>query len=276
MIREPAVAGRFYPSDPRELSKIVHDCVDAGAADGEGHTHGEKTSVIACMVPHAGYVFSGGVAGAVYARVKLPHRVIILGPRHRPPGANLAIQSEGAWQTPLGNLEIDSQMAHAMIAACPLLVEDEVAHRREHSIEVQIPFIQVLVPEGRFVPIAIGTLDFGKLTELGHSLAKVISVSGASVLIVASSDMNHYESDEITRVKDGLAMDQLLALNPCGLWDVVRNNSITMCGVGPAVAALTAAIDLGAKHAELLRYATSGDIFGERERVVGYAGMIFR
>ncbi len=275
MIRQPAVAGRFYPADPRELRGTVQNCL-AAAVDGDNGARPEKIPAIACLVPHAGYVYSGGVAGAVYARLAIPRRVIILGPRHRPAGANLAIQAEGTWQTPLGDLEIDSEIAHAVVAACSSLVEDEVAHRKEHSLEVQLPFLQVLVPECRFVPIAIGTLEFARLAELGHALAKVITTFGEPILLVASSDMNHYESDEITRVKDRLAIDQLRALSPRGLWDAVRENAITMCGVGPAVAALTAAIDRGARHADLVRYATSGDIVGERESVVGYAGIIFR
>jgi AmmeMemoRadiSam system protein B len=275
MIRQPAVAGRFYPDERYELEATVRKCLASGSW-GVVSSPSDKTSALACLVPHAGYVFSGSVAGAVYARLALPRRIVILGPRHRPPGANLAIQSEGAWQTPVGNLDIDSEMAQAMMAACPQLVEDDVAHRNEHSIEVQLPFLQVLVPNCRFVPITIGIIDFGKLAELGHALAKVISASGERVLIVASSDMNHYEPDEITRAKDRVALDQLVALNPRGLWDAVRNNAISMCGVGPAVAALAAAIDLGAKQSEIVRYATSGDVFGERESVVGYAGMIFR
>lgn len=164
----------------------------------------------------------------------------------------------------------------ALIAACPLLVEDDVDHRREHSLEVQLPFLQALSKDFQFVPIAIGTLNFDELAELGHALAKVISNSAEPVLIVASSDLNHYESEKITHIKDHLAIDQMLALNPRGLHDTVRREGITMCGCGPAVSALTAALDLGATRAELLRYATSADVLGDRDEVVGYGGMLFR
>jgi hypothetical protein len=216
--------------------------------------------------------------------------VIILGPRHRPPGAELAIQSDGAWQTPLGLAPIDSALARALMAALPELKEDEVAHRHEHSIEVEVPFLQVLAREFSFVPIAIGTLNFEKLVALGEAIARVISAAGERVLLMASSDMNHHEPDNITREKDGRAIDQMLALDPRGLYDAVRREGITMCGVGPAIAALTAACKLGATRAELVRYATSYDAilagaFGTdvssadaleaRESVVGYAGMIF-
>jgi AmmeMemoRadiSam system protein B len=273
MIRQPAVAGTFYPRDPCELLARVQRFLDEGRAE---NSTDSAADVIACLVPHAGYVFSGAVAGAVYARIKIPKRVVILGPRHRPGGANFAINSEGAWETPLGRAEINSELARALIAACPLLVEDTVAHRREHSLEVQLPFLQALSKDSRFVPIAIGTLNFDELAELGHAIAKVISNSLEPVLIVASSDLNHYESEKITHVKDHQAIDQMLALNPRQLHDTVQREGITMCGCGPAVAALTTALDLGATRAELVRYATSADVLGDRDEVVGYAGMLFR
>ena len=292
MIRQPAVAGRFYPADPRELEKSVRACLAAGkpAADSSAANspmpQETDARIIACLVPHAGYVYSGAVAGAVFARLpipphKMPRRAIILGPRHRPPGAELAIQSDGAWQTPLGLAPIDAPLARALMAACPLLQDDEVAHRREHSIEVEVPFLQALANGFTFVPIAIGTLNYDKLIALGDALAKVISAKhGEEILLVASSDLNHHEPDDVTRAKDRFAIDQMLALDPRGLYDAVRREGITMCGVGPAVAALAAARKLGAARAELVRYATSADAFPadavrERESVVGYSGMIF-
>jgi AmmeMemoRadiSam system protein B len=279
MIRQPAVAGTFYPREPRELLERVEQFLAEGRENNSassGANPESTSSVFACLVPHAGYVFSGGVAGAVYARIKIPKRVVILGPRHRPAGANFAINSEGAWETPLGRVNIDSELARTLMAACPLLVEDDVAHRREHSMEVQLPFFQALSKEFQFVPIAIGTLNFDQLAELGHTLAKVISISGEPVLIVASSDLNHYESEKITHVKDHQAIDQMLALNPRGLHETVRREGITMCGCGPAVSTITAALDLGATRAELVRYATSADVLGDHDEVVGYAGMLFR
>ena len=278
MIRQPAVAGTFYPREPRELLARVQQFLTEGRTTdsaSSGADPGSTSSAIACLVPHAGYVYSGAVAGAVYARIKIPKRVIILGPRHRPGGANFAINSEGAWETPLGRANIDSGLARALMAACPLLVEDDVAHRREHSLEVQLPFLQALSKEFQFVPIAIGTLKFDELMELGHALAKVISSSAERVLLVASSDLNHYESEKITHVKDRQAIDQMLALDPRGLHETVRREGITMCGCGPAVSTITAALDLGASRAELVRYATSADVLGDRDEVVGYAGMLF-
>jgi AmmeMemoRadiSam system protein B len=274
MNRQPAVAGTFYPRDSRELLARVQQFLAEGRDDGSANATPSRT--IACLVPHAGYVYSGQVAGAVYARIQIPKRVIILGPRHRLGGANFAINSEGEWETPLGRAQIDSELARTLTNACPLLIEDQVAHKREHSLEVQLPFLQVLSKDFQFAPIAIGTLKFDELTQLGHAIAQVISNSAEPILIVASSDLNHYESEEITHVKDHLAINQMHALNPRGLHETVQREDISMCGCGPAVAMLTAANDLGAMRAELVRYATSAEVLGDRDEVVGYAGMLFR
>jgi AmmeMemoRadiSam system protein B len=225
-------------------------------------------------VPHAGYIYSGHVAGAVYARLDLPARFILLGPRHYPRGAQMAILSEGAWRTPLGDAQIDAPIAAELRSACPLLREDSVAHQSEHALEVQLPFLQRRAGNFRFVPIALGNVRFDELETLGRSLAKVVAAAAEPVLIVASSDMNHYESDAVTRVKDRKALDRILALDPQGLFDVVQREKISMCGVGPAVSVIVAARELGAAEAELVRYATSGDVNGEREEVVGYAGVV--
>jgi AmmeMemoRadiSam system protein B len=219
-------------------------------------------------------MYSGHVAGAVYARLELPRRFILIGPRHYPRGAAQAILSEGAWLTPLGRAEIDAALAAELKRACAGVVEDEVAHRNEHALEVQLPFLQEMAGEFVFVPIVLGTTDFAALESLGHALAEVVARQKEPVLIIASSDMNHYESDEITRRKDAKAIDRILALDPRGLHETVRREGITMCGYGPAVSTLIAANLLGARRAELVRYATSGDITGDRDEVVGYAGII--
>ncbi len=268
MLRLPAVAGRFYPSKPSELTALVHQC----AAAEPGAT---RARVKACLVPHAGYVYSGHVAGAVYARVELPRRILILGVRHSPPGECVAILSSGAWRTPLGDAPVDSALAKELRAACPLLREDAVAHRAEHSLEVQLPFLQVLAPGFTFVPIALGTLRWEDLAETGEALARVLAAAD-DVLLLTTSDLNHYEDDATTRVKDRKAIERLLALDPRGLFDVCRDEEISMCGLGPAVAMLTALNSLGVQRAELVRYATSADVSGDTDAVVGYAGMIFR
>ena len=267
MVRQPAVAGRFYSADAEQLRQDVDRYTSAGAGQTKRRARG-------CVVPHAGYMYSGHVAGAVYAALELPARYIILCPRHFPQGQALAIMSEGAWQTPMGEAAIDARLAASLKQACALLREDDVAHRAEHSLEVQLPFLQRLAGDFQFVPVALGTDRYDALAELGRAVAGVVAAEAGPVLIVASSDMNHYESDARTREKDGKAIERILALDPRGLYDAVRREKISMCGYGPAVTMLTAAKQLGATRAELVRYATSGDITGDRSEVVGYAGIV--
>jgi AmmeMemoRadiSam system protein B len=266
MVRQPAVSGRFYPADARELTQQVEQFTSG--------TDTEKITALGCMVPHAGYMYSGHVAGAVFRKLRLPAQILLLGPRHFPRGAPVAILSKGTWRTPLGEARIDSALAAELKHACRSLREDTVAHSSEHSLEVQIPFLQRLAGDFSFVPIVLGTGRFEVFDELGKAVAQVISAQKAPVLVLASSDMNHYESDEITRVKDRLAIEQILALDPRGLFDTVNREEITMCGYGAAVTMLIAVRALGAKRAELIRYATSGDINHSRDQVVGYAGII--
>lgn len=267
MIRPPAVAGRFYSDDPKQLAHDVDQNIESAT---------EKIHALGCMVPHAGYIYSGHVAGAVYSAIQIPSRCILIGPRHYPRGESMAILSEGSWQTPIGEAQIDSELARALSHACPRLREDAVAHQAEHSLEVELPFLQRLVPDFRFVPIVLGTDRYPALKELGHAIAEVIKAQKEQVLVIASSDMNHYERDSLTRVKDHRAIIQIVELNPRGLYDTVRGEGITMCGYAAAVAMLVAVLDLGATKSQLIRYATSGDISGDREQVVGYAGIVVR
>src|ERR1700728_238338 len=267
MIRAPAVSGRFYPSDKKKLALEIEQYT---ASDHK------KSVVRGCVVPHAGYMYSGHVAGAVYAAIEISARCILLGPRHFPGGEAIAIITEGSWQTPFGNAQIDTELAAQLKQACPLLREDRVAHQREHSLEVQIPFLQQLNANLRFVPVALSTNRYHELGALGHAVAKVIKAQNDAVLVIASTDMNHYESDTITRAKDQKAIDRILELDPRDLYDTVRAQDVTMCGYAATVAMLVAMRDLGAKQAELVRYATSGDVTGDREEVVGYAGLIVR
>jgi AmmeMemoRadiSam system protein B len=225
-------------------------------------------------VPHAGYRFSGHVAGAVFSRIAVPQKIVILGVRHFPRGQALAILSSGAWRTPLGDARVDAALAAAFQKECPILREDSVAHSREHSLEVQLPFLQVLSPSFAFVPIALGTVRFDDLVAVGEAIARVLAAH-PEVLLVTTSDLNHYEDEATTRVKDNKAIEQILALNPRGLYDTCRNENISMCGLGPTVAMLTALRALDAKEAELVRHATSAEVSGATSDVVGYAGFTF-
>jgi MEMO1 family protein len=269
VLRLPAVSGRFYPSDPRQLTSVIHRFTRSDPSV-------PKIPVKACLVPHAGYVYSGSIAGAAFSRVVLPRKILILGVRHFPRGEQAAILSSGSWRTPLGDAPIDEPLAQTLRAACPLFREDELAHRREHSLEVQIPFLQVLSADFTFVPVVLGTLRFEELTSVGEAVGKVLAKSHEEILLLTTSDFNHYENDEITRMKDHKAIQHLLALDAQGLYDTCRTEKISMCGLGPAVAMITAMRVLGSKVAEVLQYATSADVSGDTSSVVGYAGMIFR
>jgi MEMO1 family protein len=278
-VRTPAVAGRFYPGRAEDLLREVREFTSPSKTPIETG----RIDAIGCVAPHAGYIYCGGVAGAVYSRLKIPERCVILCPNHTGKGRPLAIMANTTWQTPLGEVAADADMAARLLRRFPALQEDSAAHRAEHAIEVQLPFLQASRPELKIVPIAIGTSDFDVLRGLGETLADVIAdhheedqktERQAKVLIIASSDMNHYESDTITRIKDHKAIERVLAMDARGLWEVVLNEDISMCGFGPTVVMLTAAKLLGATSATLVKYATSGDVSGDYESVVGYAGII--
>ncbi len=266
MTRPPTVAGTFYPEDRDTLRETLRGFTTPSE---------ERLRALGVVVPHAGYVYSGHVAGAVYSSIQLPKRFIILCPNHTGLGRPLAVMSAGEWETPIGNVALDTDLATRLMALDPDLEEDAEAHRREHALEVQLPFLQFLTQsELRFVPIAVGTSDLSVFKRLGNAMAEVIDGNSGEILIVASSDMNHYEDDQATRLKDNKAIDRMLVRDAEGLYNVVLSEGISMCGFGPATAMLVAANRLGASNAELVRYATSGDAFGDRERVVGYAGVV--
>ena len=266
MLRKAAVAGRFYPSQPDRLRR------DLEAHLGPPRARQQARGVV---VPHAGYFYSGGVAGAVFSGIEIPARVLILCPNHTGLGASLSIMSQGEWEIPLGRIPIDEALARSLLHHCPYLTEDAEAHRFEHSLEVQLPFLLHLRPDLRLVPIALGRHDFPAFQRLGKGIAKALrELPGQPVLVVASSDMNHFEPDAVTRVKDGKAISRILSLDAPGLYEVVRKESISMCGYGPAIAMMYGT-EASARtcRAELVRYATSGDAGGGRSEVVGYAGI---
>jgi MEMO1 family protein len=266
IVRHPAVAGRFYPGDRDILLSDVQSYISP--------LDEKPISALGCVVPHAGYIYSGQVAGAVYARLNIPRRCILMCPNHTGMGQPLSIMSQGAWETPLGKVSVDTEFASTLKERFPLLSEDPEAHRHEHAAEVQLPFLQARRSHFTFVPIALGTGRFENLEALGEAIAEVVAAQREQILIISSSDLNHYEPDSVTRVKDRKAIDRILALDPRGLYDVVMNENISMCGFGPTVAMLTACKRLGATSAELVKYATSGDVSGDRNMVVGYAGVL--
>ena len=265
--RPPAVAGTFYEGSAERLRQQVAACIAANP------TPPVRERFIGGVVPHAGLMYSGHVAAAFYIAAELPKRFIILCPNHTGFGHFAAINSEGAWRTPLGDATIDAPLARALMQRTKLLADDWRAHSREHSLEVQLPFLQHLVGDFTFVPICLGAHRYDYCEEIGEAIADVIRSESDPIGILASSDLNHYEDQKSTLRKDQLAIDQLLALSPSELWRVVGEYDVSMCGFIPTTAMLIAAGHLGATSARLLKHATSGDINGDYSHVVGYCSV---
>ena len=264
-VRPPAVAGTFYEGSAERLREQVTACVAANPAPAA------RERFIGGVVPHAGLMYSGHVAAAFYLAAELPKRFIILCPNHTGFGHFAAINSEGAWRTPLGDVGVDAPLAHALMQRTKLLAEDSRAHAREHSLEVQLPFLQHLVGDFTFVPICLGAHRYDYCEEIGNAIADVIGTEDVGIL--ASSDLNHYEDQKSTLRKDQLVIDQVLALDPQELWHVVEEFDVSMCGFIPTTTMLLAAKRLGATSARLLKHATSGDINGDYSHVVGYCSV---
>jgi len=267
MIRQPVVAGQFYPAQATKLREMIRGMVSETAA---------KEDIIGLVSPHAGYIYSGPVAGAVMSRVRFKKTFIILGPNHTGMGKPLSIMTEGTWETPLGQVEIDSELAGHILASSQHLQEDTEAHQYEHSIEVQIPFLQYFKKDVRIVPITLAYSSAAAYKELGRDIAQAVKDQKKEVVIVASSDMTHYEPQESAQRKDQKAIEAILELNEDELLRRVNELNISMCGYAPAVALIAAAKKLGATGAELVRYQTSGDTTGDYSAVVGYAGILLK
>jgi AmmeMemoRadiSam system protein B len=265
-IRPPAVAGTFYEASPARLREQVEACLAGNAAPAE------KARFTGAVVPHAGLMYSGHVAAAFYVAAELPRRFIILCPNHTGFGHFAAINSDGAWRTPLGDVAVDAPLARALMQRTKLLSDDWRAHAREHSLEVQLPFLQVLLGDFTFVPVCLGAHRYDYCEEIGAAIADVIG--DEEIGILASSDLNHYEDQASTLRKDQLAIDPLLALDPKELWRIVDEFDVSMCGFIPTTTMLIAAKQLGATSARLLKHATSGDINGDYSHVVGYCSAL--
>lgn len=230
---------------------------------------------MAIVVPHAGYLYSGDVAGDTYARVVLPRRFIILCPNHRGLGSPLSIMREGAWETPLGLVPIDEELANRLCRTCVFVQESPCAHRSEHALEVQLPFLQHLLNNDfRFVPITLAKVPYENLLALGTALGEVVRQTPEPVLLIASSDMNHHESVEHTLRKDQLAIEKIIKLDSQGLYDVVHQENVSMCGYGATICVMQAARVLGATQAHLVSHTHSGKTTGDLSKVVGYAGFV--
>jgi len=264
-LRKAAVAGTFYQGSASGLKSQIDSFIDREA---------EQKNILGAVAPHAGYVYSGIVAGAVYSRMERADTFLILGPNHTGLGAEVALFPEGAWELPSGKVAVNRDLAETLLTTSRYFQADELAHLSEHSIEVQVPFLQYLFQGFEILPICLGRLSLQKCLNIGHALAGAIKQYGKRVKIIASSDMSHYVSRDTAEKKDRLALDAIEARNPRDLYETVMKHGISMCGVIPTVCMLAACNELGARTASLVKYATSGDVTGDNRQVVAYAGVI--
>jgi len=278
-IRHPTQAGTFYASSQQSLRTQIEECFKHELGPGALPKVADKSlqRIVGLVSPHAGYVYSGPVAAHGYHRLAgdgKPDVVVLFGPNHTGSGSALAVMREGVWRTPLGDVEIDTATADLISRASEIIDVDDSAHAFEHSIEVQLPFLQFLYGSAfRFVPICFLMQDLQSSREVGSAVAKALE--GKNAVVIASTDMTHYEPQRMAEKKDRAAIEGVLKLDEEGLYSTIEAQRMSMCGYGPTIAAITAAKALGAKKAELLCYKTSGDIVGDYSAVVGYASLVF-
>jgi AmmeMemoRadiSam system protein B len=270
-VRRPAVSGRFYPDAREALAREVR----ALLAPVEPFAH--PATARAAVVPHAGYVYSGVTAAHVFARLQLPRLVVILAPNHtgvcRAPGG-ASLWEAGAFATPLGDVPVDAALADALRAASPLVAVDHAAHQDEHAIEVELPFLLVRRSDVSIVPVILAWDDWDDASALGDALARVVRGWAEPVLLLASSDLNHYEPAALSELKDAQALAAIQALDGAELLRRCKTERISMCGRAPVATVLAAARALGSTQAEVVDYRHSGWVTGDETRVVGYAGVV--
>ena len=267
MKRSPAVAGQFYYGTAQKLTSQVEQYIDKNA---------RKERAFGIVAPHAGLLYSGAVAGAVYSSIEFPETFILIGPNHTGLGSQISLMESGEWEIPTGTLPVDEKISHRIAKHVPILTKDAQAHLFEHSLEVQLPFILYISEHVKIVPIVILTATIADCRMLGEGIAKAVREAGYPVVVVASTDMSHYVHDDVAKQLDQKAIDRIVSLDPEGLYEVVARERISMCGYLPVTAMLFAVKALGAQSARLVRYATSAEVSGDYEHVVGYAGIVLR
>lgn len=267
MKRSPAVAGQFYYGSSSKLADQVSQYIEKNA---------KKEKVIGMISPHAGLMYSGAVAGAVYSAIDFPETFVLIGPNHTGLGAQISLMESGEWEIPTGTFLIDESISYKIAMNVPIVTKDTKAHMFEHSLEVQLPFIAYFSKRTKIVPIVMLSASIEACRMLGEGIAKAVKAAGYPVVVVASSDMSHYVPDNVAREKDGKAIDRILSLDPEGLYETVAKERISMCGYLPATALLFAAKALGAQSARLVKYSTSAEVSGDYDHVVGYAGIVLR
>lgn len=266
-VRQPAVAGSFYPSDPTQLRKFFAKNLTLSTL---------LQSAKAVIVPHAGYIYSGLTACRVLSRVKIPKKILLIGPNHRGIGSSFAVQAQGIWKTPLGDVRIAQDLAQGLLKACPAIREDALAHCEEHSLEVEIPILQARNPDIEIVPLIVGTMDLDQAREVAHACGQFLSKYPHEFLMVVSTDLNHYKNDSETRVKDRYVLQAIEKLDSRLLAQEVGQHKISMCGFVPVYMLLEMKSFLPLESAELVDYRTSAETSGDYDRVVGYAGFILK
>ncbi len=264
-IRKPSVAGQFYPGNPVRLQNTIKSLIDYEA---------QKQKAFAIVSPHAGYMYSGKVAGLVFSSIEIPKKAVIIGPNHTGYGPEASIMDKGIWEMPMGNVEIDQKLAQSIIENSEVLQSDTLAHSMEHSLEVQVPFLQFFQPDIEIIPIILSGHDFLVCESVAKGIATGVKSQDEDILIIASTDLTHYQSQSIANRQDNKIIEKIEALDAKGLLELVIRENISMCGYMPVTTAILAAKEIGATTAKLIKYMTSGDVSGELSHVVGYAGII--
>ena len=267
MVRQPFVADRFYPGSPEKLRALLQSKVPT--------TVSVRPEALGALVHHAGYVYSGGVAGEVYARLEVPSTVLLLGTNHTGMGSPFSLSQASAWRTPLGECPVNRTLQDRLLLYVPYLREDEEAHREEHSLEVQLPFLQYRNRSLSLVALVVGSYDQRELLLVGQGIGKILREEGERVALIVSTDFSHYVPQGEAVSKDRAALEAIENLDAEGLWRVVKEMHTTMCGLSPVVTALAALKEMGATKGETVLYQTSGEITGDYTGVVGYGGVLF-
>ncbi|PIE59108.1 MAG: AmmeMemoRadiSam system protein B [Desulfobulbus propionicus] len=266
MSRFAAVAGRFYPDDPIALKKVLARLVPAVRPS-------EKLNALAVILPHAGYIYSGATAGKTISKVQVPQTVVMLGPNHYGLGASVALATQD-WDMPMRKIPVEQEFCRLLFDSCEEIKASDIAHEKEHSLEVQLPFLHFCRPDVRIVPLSISHIPYTACVQIAQALAQAVKSWPQPVLLVASTDMTHYTSRKQAAKQDQLAIDRILEIDPEGLFSTVSDNDISMCGVLPVTITLLAVKYLGATQVKLVEYTDSGAVSGDTDQVVGYAGLI--
>lgn len=279
MIRKPAVAGTFYEGTRESLKKRIEWCFQHNMGPGNiPDKIGNKRALKGVIAPHAGYAASGPIAAHTYYKIVedgFPETFVILCPNHYGVGSGVSTMTSGEWETPLGNVEIDQEFAQHLIQNSGIIDSETSSHAREHSCEVQVPFLQYFKEDFNIVPITMWMQDIETSTEIGLAIKKTVENLGRDTLVIASTDFTHYESQEAAYAKDRYVMDAIALFDEKLMVKRVSELNITMCGYGPVAATMVASKAMGAQNSEIIKYGTSGDVIGDQSEVVGYASAIF-